>query len=123
MIQEFVERFQANSITWDKHPDSYLDIVKKIVEILTTDEYESIDPERIHQIDDGDYQGTLLFIIGAKGYQPEKYWYVKIAYGSCSGCDTLEAISCYSNNAPIEDEIKDYNLLALHIVQNIKVME
>ena len=37
--------------------------------------------ERIHRIDDGDYQGTLVFVIGGKGYQLSTYWYVKVSYG------------------------------------------
>lgn len=105
------------------HP-SYEDIVKYVVETVSDpDEYDSLDPKRIHVIDDGDYQGTLLFIIAAKGYQPSKYWAVYVGYGSCSGCDTLQGIremsSSYSD-PPNEAQIKDYMTLALHIVQGIK---
>ena len=65
----------------DAHP-SYEDIVKYVVETVTDpDDYYSLDPERIHRIDDGDYQGTLLFIIAATGYQPSKYWAVSVGYG------------------------------------------
>ena len=57
-----------------------------------------------------------MFIIGAKGYQPSDYWYVKVGYGSCSGCDTLEAIRGYSDEKPTPDQVKDYVTLALHVV-------
>jgi hypothetical protein len=90
------------------------------------DRYGEPDPTRIHQIDDGDYQGTLLFVIAASGYQPSDYWYVKVGYGSCSGCDTLQAIDGYggySDEAPSKDQVDDYMTLALHIIQGLKSMQ
>jgi len=123
MIEEFVARFQGNPITWDKHPEHYQDIVRKVVGVIHTDEeYDSPDPNRIHMINDGSYQGTLLFIIGAGGYQPDKYWFVKVGYGSCSVCDTFEAIRGW-NDEITQEQIADYNKLALHIVQKIKLMD
>jgi hypothetical protein len=129
MIKEFVD-------LWDKrkedvrkmfeqgHPEDYKEVVKNVVSILQTDEYGSIDPDRIHQIDDGDYQGTLLFVIADDSYQPSNYWYVKVSYGSCSGCDTLEGIRRYDwNEKPSKDQVEDYMTLALHIVQELKKME
>ena len=128
MIQEFVEKFEKDKVKLEdmfrsKHPENYKEVVKNVVSVLTDDEpYDSIDPERIHSVDDGDYQGTLVFIIGAKGYQPSDYWYVKVSYGSCSGCDTLQAINGYSDTAPSEEQVQDYMTLALHIVQGLKKM-
>src|ERR1051326_7197 len=101
MNQEFVNRFMENQDAVaekfkDKHP-SYTDIVRAVLETIYVS-YDAPNPEKIHVIDDGDYQGTLLFVIPEDGYQPHDYWYVKIGYGSCSGCDTLEAIrSSYDN--------------------------
>lgn len=129
MIQEFVSRFMspegqaALRSTFAAHPSSYDDIVKAVVSVVTNDDYEAIDPERIHCIDDGDYQGTLLFVIAAKGYQPSDYWYVKVGYGSCSGCDTLEGIKNHRDDEPAtEEQIGEYMTLALHIVQGLKKM-
>jgi len=127
MIQKFIDIYMANkSVIEDlfkkQHPEEYKDVVKAVITILNTDEYGSPDPERIHLIDDGDYQGTLLFVIGATGYQPDDYWYVKVGYGSCSGCDTLQAISDYSYEPPTKEQVKDYMTLALHIVQGLKEM-
>lgn len=62
-------------------------------------------------------------IIASKAYQPSKYWYVCINYGSCSGCDTYENIRSYSNDPPTEDQVKSYWTLALHIVQQMKEMD
>lgn len=106
------------------HPDSYTNIVRIVVESLgDIDEYDPPDPSRIHVIDDGDYQGTLVYVIAGTGYQPSKYWYVKVSYGSCSGCDTLESIKDSRDDPPTEQQIADYMSLALHIAQGIKEMD
>lgn len=122
MIKEFIERWEINKNSLrtsfsTSHPESYENLVQRVISIL-----EDPDPERIHKIDDGDYQGTLVFVIGEKGYQPSAYWYVKVEYGSCSGCDTLESIRSYSDETPTEEQVNDYMTLALHIVQGLKLM-
>lgn len=127
MIKGFVDLWEARkhevrAAFQAKHPDGYAEVVKNVVRVLNTDNYRSIDPDRIHLIDDGDYQGTLVFVIAATGYQPSDYWYVKVSYGSCSGCDTLEAIREYSNEPPTDEQVRDYMTLALHIVQGLKKM-
>lgn len=128
MIQEFVDRFISQQEAVKDHfraghPESYLDIVKKVIDIVGQKEYDQPDSDRITLIDDGDYQGTLVFVIAENGYQPDDYWYVKVNYGSCSGCDTLQAISDYSDNPPTEDQVNEYYTLALHIVQGMKKMD
>jgi hypothetical protein len=111
-----LERFKA------KHPDSYSDIVKALVGLLSDDDRDGLfmDPDRITVIDYGDYQGSQLFIIAAKGYQPSNYWATECDYGSCSGCDTLQAISHYSSEPPTEDQANDYLTLALHLAQKMQ---
>lgn len=114
---ELREKFSA------KHPDDYTDIVRGVVEIISKsgDDWDSPDPKRIRMIDDGEYQGTLVYVIGAGGYQPDKYWCVKISYGSCSGCDTLQRIRAMSDlEYPTVEQVNDYMTLALHIVQRLK---
>lgn len=126
MIQKFVDRYMAGkdqlrAAFAEKHPENYIDLVRAVVGMLhDDDEYGSPDPQRIIEINHGDYQGTLLYIIGASGYQPSTYWAVRVAYGSCSGCDTLEAIRMYSSDPPTEEQIKAYMTLALHIVQGLR---
>lgn len=73
-------------------------------------------------IDNGDYQGTQIFIIPSNTYQPsvEDYVYTNTYYGSCSGCDTLQAISNYEEGFPDEEQIKDYMELSLHLLQKCK---
>ena len=110
----------------EKGPDSYEDIVKSVVELAAGDKgYGVPDPDRIHVIDDGDYQGTQVFVIGAKGYQPSQYWYVSNYYGSCSGCDTLEHINSLNgwNEKPNEAQVDQWMMLCLHIVQRIRKMD
>lgn len=131
MIPEFVKvwdehKDEVRAAFTEKHPESYEIVVKTVIELLARhiDEYgETPDPERIHVIDDGDYQGTLLFVIAATGYQPDNYWFVKVGYGSCSGCDTLQAISGYSDDPPTAEQIDDYMTLALHVVQRLHTMQ
>lgn len=127
MIQNFIERFMANQASIEAkfraaHPESYGDVVRVVVDAVKGDEYDHMDPSRIHTIDDGDYQGTLLFVIASSGYQPSKYWYVKVAYGSCSGCDTLQDIRGYNDEPVTDQQLRDYMTLALHIVQGLKEM-
>jgi hypothetical protein len=130
MIQELVDRFMANEETMKTKlaanpPSDYREIVKLVVEAVTEYDYgpNNLDPTRIHAIDDGEYQGTLVFVIGAKGYQPSDYWYCRVCYGSCSGCDTLEAIRGHGCETPTPQQATDYWTLALHVVQSIKKMD
>ncbi len=77
-------------------------------------------------IDNGDYQGTQIFIVPLNTYQPraEDYVYTNTYYGSCSGCDTLLAILDYdTDKKPSENQIKDYMTLALHLLQKCKWLE
>jgi len=129
MIEEFTKAWFSNLHAMRekfaaKHPDDYKEVVRAVIEMLaaSSDEYEKPDPNRIHEIDDGDYQGTLVYVIGGSGYQPSRYWYVKVGYGSCSGCDTLQGISGYSSDAPNDQQVSEYMTLALHIVQGLREM-
>ena len=135
MIQEFVKRFDEkrddiraelgnllDTKGWDLEYD---DIVRIVIKAVSGNWPNRMDLERIHRIDDGDYQGTLVYVIPEDGYQPRDYWYVRIAYGSCSGCDTLQWIMCCHDWKGEEREkvIDDLFTLALHVVQKLRNME
>ena len=127
MIQEFVDRFESNKATLaarfaEQHPQSYAELVNAVVSVVAGDDYGHMDVSRIHEINDGDYQGTLVYVIAGSGYQPSNYWYVMVSYGSCSGCDTLQAIAGYTDDKPTQRQVDDYMTLALHIVQGLKGM-
>jgi hypothetical protein len=103
------------------HPEGYKEIVEAVVRVLgASGDYEAPDPTRITEIDHGDYQGTLVYVVGASGYQPSRYWATSVGYGSCSGCDTLQGISGYSSEPPTDSQVQEYMTLALHIVQEFR---
>ena len=138
MIKELIE-------SWDKHKDElkeyfknntqseycdYKDIVKllfeKVINVDLEDDYDKFDVEEIKVIDNGDYQGTQIFILHKNHYQPsvESYVYTHTYYGSCSGCDTLLAILEYNyDEKPDEQQVEDLMQLALHLLQRCKYME
>ena len=130
METKFIERFDSKrdeikeTLTFllDTCKDDiiYDDIVRIVIDAIHEDN-DDPNPNAIHEIDDGDYQGTLLFVIPEDLYQPYDYWYVKVAYGSCSGCDTLLSILYGSDDR--EQQINDLFTLALHILQRLKKME
>lgn len=133
MIQDAVKQWELkkeNILKYfsEKHPDDYKEIVNVLIKNITSeDDYDDFnpDPERIHEINDGSYQGTLVYVIAEKGYQPNKYFYTKVYYGSCSGCDTLEGIKSEGSDydeKPNKDQAKQYQTLALHILQSLKIM-
>lgn len=81
---------------------------------------DTFDIDRIHVIDDGDYQGTQLFIIPLDTYQPCSYDYVWTChdYGSCSGCDLLMSISGYDDGLPSDKQVDNYMKLLLNLLQS-----
>lgn len=125
MIQPFVDKLISSRESVinglkDKRPSSYDDLVARLVTLLSDpNEYRSPDPERITVIDDGDYQGTRLFVIGATGYQPSQYWSIMVDYGSCSGCDSFEANREWSDE-PSDKEAEGNYTMMLHMVQSMR---
>jgi hypothetical protein len=105
---------------------SYFDLVKKVVEFIFNDEDSdygnTYDSESITEIDNGDYQGTLLYLIPLNIYQPSENEYLMtyVGYGSCSGCDTLQSIQTWGDikESDKEQMVQDFMSLCLHIVQN-----
>lgn len=107
--------------------DSYQKILYKLIEIVVNPYLKEkadhiLALSKIHEIDDGDYQGTLIYLIPYDTYQPDKNEYIItfVEYGSCSGCDTLLGISNYDEGKPTNEQVRDYILLALHMLQNCK---
>ena len=119
--QVFETRTDLNTINWN-------DLVKLTFEYIynidydDTDDYESLNLNNITIIDNGDYQGTLLYIIPFNTYQPAEYDYLMtyVGYGSCSGCDALLNARDYSEEdcKLTEQQIKDFLKLTKDIVCN-----
>ena len=142
MIKEFVQAQDKNKDLLlenfkQKNPSSYQDIVEKLVTIVINPylkdecsiEYpmdNGLDIENMTVIDNGDYQGTTIYIIPYDTYQPSVSDYVMTNnyYGSCSGCDTFQSIELWGDNTPeeIADAGKEFHTLALHLLQSFKVL-
>lgn len=134
MELELVEQFdkyrsKIREALGDKEHHSYGALLKIALEnmIDEDDPYGDPDPNNIHTIDDGDYQGTQLFVVPERCYQPYTYWVFKVYYGSCSGCDTLHGINDDTprdddwNELPTSDQQRDdYMTLILHMIQSAK---
>lgn len=102
--------------------NSYEALVKLIVKYVLNGHTDEYDAENIAVIDDGDYQGTLIFLIHRAVYQPgiTDYLVTYVYYGSCSGCDTLQSIYEYHPGLPTEEQVEAYMTLCLHIIQRMK---
>lgn len=78
--------------------------------------------EHITEIDDGQYQGTLLYLIPFDIYQPSEFEYLMtfVDYGSCSGCDTLQGIQYYCDKVNLTpSQVDDFMALCKDIVTNM----
>lgn len=142
MKKEFVNAWRENmnklqeyfKTTKQEEYDSYEKIVTNIFQIVinpyleNNSEYplkEGFNTKEMTVIDNGDYQGTQLFILPLNVYQPsiEDYVVTNTYYGSCSGCDTLLSISSYdTSELPNEEQVKGYMTLSLHIIQKCKML-
>lgn len=103
----------------------YIYLVKMVVDYILNDESEkswnSWNSNNISVIDNGDYQGTQLFLIPLKTYQPCEYEYLMtyVGYGSCSGCDTLLSIQDWDDKLPTGQQLTDYMALCKDLVTNM----
>ena len=105
--------------------DEYKTLVGLLFDFVVNPEFDNkFDTKNILEIDDGDYQGTEIYILHKDVYQPEieDYVYTNTYYGSCSGCDTLMGISSYSDGLPSESQVNDYMDLCLHLLQKCHYM-
>ena len=100
-------------------------LVKLVVDNILNDEENNYldkwDSSNITKIDNGDYQGTQLFLIPVKTYQPSEYEYLMtyVDYGSCSGCDTLLSIQDWDDKLPTDSQVKDLMQLCKDLVTNM----
>lgn len=99
---------------------TYEYLVKLVVRYIFNggEEWEKYDESKITTVDNGDYQGTQLFIIPKDAYQPceNEYLMTFVGYGSCSGCDTLMAIQDWEEKEPTEQQVSDFMTLCRDLV-------
>ena len=106
---------------WD-----YNDIVKLVCRYIfnenVSDEDPMINVDGITMIDNGDYQGTLIFMLPFDTDQPAEYEYLMtyVGYGSCSGCDTLQCIQAddEDDDETEKDLVDSYLSICKDIVSN-----
>ena len=124
MIKEIIKKWDKNKHLLERHIEEktgfyrdcdYDDILKSVLEHVLENEYENVTT-----IDDGHYQGTLIYLFHEKTYQPneDEYIVTKVHYGSCSYCDTLQS----AQDGDDEHFVSDIMTLALHLVQNMKYL-
>ena len=139
MIEKFVKAWDKNNKLLLKEfennePENYQDIVEKLVTIVINPYLEenrfdsdfpnySLDIDNMTVIDNGDCQGTKIYIIPFDDYQPNinDYVFTHNHYGSCSGCDTFYGIRDDYNTK--EEKAKEFHILALHILQRFKQLD
>ena len=132
MIKYCLEKWDANKELLRKALSEanltecvYLDLVKMVVRYVLNDEneydYDRWDYDRITEIDNGDYQGTLLYLIPKNTYQPAEYEYLMafVDYGSCSGCDTLQYLQSLIYPNQTEKDVADFMKLCKDILTSI----
>ena len=107
-LREALEQFDFRNEEMD-----YKVLMSLVITHILEDKWDS---KNFTIVDDGDYQGTLLFIIPEKIYQPTEgdYLMTYVWYGSCSYCDTIQSI-LYESNTKVEDLMN----LALHMIQRM----
>lgn len=111
---------------------TYKDLLKLVISIILNDGEDEIvdvwnfklDIDNITEIDNGNYQGTLLYVVPFQDYNPAESDYLMtfVSYGSCSGCDTLLHIQAdyenYGDELPTKQQVKDYMALAKDLITN-----
>lgn len=125
MIVEFIDRFQEikpkllEKFSLEE-PKSYEDIFKQTIKTMFSeyDDLEYPDFERITVIDDGDYQGTRVFIVASGDYQPRDYWVSSVEYGSCPSCDTFQSYYTFGDNP--EESAPEMVTMTLHMIESMK---
>lgn len=145
MIKEFV-------LAWDKNKDAlknyftetkmseyaneYAELVRALFDIVINPELDKHDTgfaysqkydtstKSILVIDDGDYQGSQIFVLHQNTCQPDvnDYVYTNSYYGSCSGCDTLQGITEYTDGIPTAHQVDGFMALCLNLLQSCAYM-
>lgn len=126
MIKYCLERWYKNKDTLKEHLKNdinlnncdYLYLVKLVTEYILEDDWDS---DNITVIDDGGYQGSLLFVIHYNHSTPGPgdYLMTYVDYGSCTYCDTLMGIQHSFGEEITDDQVNDFMTLCKDLVTNM----
>lgn len=125
MINEIITKWENNKKNlqgWfaKNHPIDYQQIVTKLFELVINIPFFKWDIGKMVILDTGGYQGDQIYLIQSM----DGPWMVTHnKYGSCSGCDTLEAICDRDDRKagpPLKHHVEGYMTLALHLVQKMR---
>lgn len=80
----------------------------------------TLDLNNIHIIDDGHYQGTILFVIPFDTYQPgsSEYILTYIGYGTCSYCDALQSVQAWNDGKITEKQLPGFMAICKDLICN-----
>ena len=104
---ELAERTDLNSCDYK----TLVEIAFRNIFNTDADGYgNDLDLKHLTRVDDGDYQGTFLFVIPFNTYQPceNEYLMTYIGYGSCSSCDALQHAQNWEEGKLTEQQIDDF---------------
>lgn len=138
MIKDFVFAWEANKGKLRKYFEEYLkedycgysELVRLLFKLVVNPYMEALydewpkpgyDVDRMHVIDDGEFCGTLMYLIPKYGYEPDCDDYVMTYawYGSCDVCDLIQNIYWRGGKAS-ENDVKALMQLSLHLLQRCK---
>lgn len=85
-------------------------LVKLVVDHIFNEDDEMAlrwDADSITEVNNGSYQGTILWMIPLETYQPDEgdYLLTFVNYGSCSGCDTLLHLQAVMFDGKMDNKI------------------
>jgi hypothetical protein len=130
MIREVIDNWNKRKDKLEKYlsntnQEEY-NSYEKLVELLVKIILPEFDYRRIGELSFGEYQGIEIFIIPTTDYADslEELIYTHNYYGSCCGCDTLQAIQYdygnYGEGLPTKKQVKEYMSLCLCLIENMK---
>lgn len=127
-LQERIAESETHT-NWD-----YDDLLKMLFETVINPYLgeqckDTFNLEDITTIDNGSYSGVLVFVLYSGYFSPcvaSDYIYTTIDYGSCSVCDTLQAIQAdydeLEDKTPNKRQVNDYMNVCLQLLQNCYCM-
>lgn len=129
-LQNWFESIVPDRNIFEEYKFTYENIIRGIIIHILNNHIDTEEPSNnikdfstnITVIDDGDYQGTQIYVIHRNCYQPDvsDYFYTHNYYGSCSGCDTLLGIMSIEDK---KEKVKELMQLSLHLIQKFEQLK